>query len=370
MPFHACHLFSTMTIFAIHNMTPPRKNILQQYFSNKKSILLLYVFIGLIQSCATFLLLVSIGEFFTIHFNSGSSKGRLLQLLGIHFKTLFSFFLLFILLLLVKTVFEFWERWISYQQGELYVKFIREKIFSTQLSWSQERFQQKHFGKYLLRYTNDMKSMQNYLTKGIMGCIKDVCFLLMGFALLLIIHHRLAAYLLIFTSVIMTIIFIISKLQKKLISESRGKRSNLLAFVAKSFQRHGSIKEKNTVEITEQRFNRMSGQLYTANMDNNRFDSKLQALLPLLQFSMIGLLLWLMTFSTSSITANDALVFVLITLMMMSPMKRVLKVPATVNKGKISLTKINEILHSPNILNMPGEAVVATESKNQTNNDN
>ena len=335
-------------------MTPEKKNLQQEYFNNIKPVLLLYVFIGLIQSCATFLIPISIGEFFTIHFNSGSSKGRLLQLLGIHFKTLSSFFLLFILLLLVRAVFEFWERWLSYQQGELYVKFIREKLFATQINWSNEKFRQKHFGKYLLRYTNDMKSIQNYLTKGIMGCIKDVCFLLMGFILLWMIHHQLAIYLLLITSAIMVIIFFISGQQKKLITSSRGKRSNLLAFVAKNFHRHASIKTKKAEAITEQRFNTMSGQLYDANMYNNRFDSVLQALLPLFQFSIIGVLLWLMTFSTSSIGANDALIFVLITLMMVSPMRRVLKVPAVVNKGKISLRKINEIFNYSNNLNFGG----------------
>ena len=127
-------------------MISEKKNLQQEYFSNIKLMLLLYISIGLIQSCAIFLIPVSIGEFFTIHFNSGSSKGRLLELLGIHFKTLSSFFLFFILLLLVRTVFEFWERLLSYQQGELYVKFIRENIFATQINWSSEKFQQKHFG--------------------------------------------------------------------------------------------------------------------------------------------------------------------------------------------------------------------------------
>lgn len=328
-------------------MPSENKNLQRAYLSNIKPALSLYIFIGLIQSCATFLVTVSIGEFFTIHFHSGSSKGRLLQLFGIKLHTLYTFFLLFIILLLIKTIFQFLERRISYQQGELYAKHIREKIFTKQISWSKEKFQERHFGKYLLRYTNDMKSMQNYLTQGIMGGIKDGCFVLMGFVLLWMIHQRLAIYLLIMAVIIMTVIFIISKLQKKLISNSRNERSKLLAFVTKSFQRHRTIKERSAEEVTEQRFSRMSDLLYTANMYNNKFDSMLQALLPLLQYLMIGVLLWLMTLSSSSIGSNDALVFILITLLMISPMKRLLKVPAVINKGKISLGKINEIINPP-----------------------
>lgn len=310
--------------------------------------MLLYIFIGLIQSCASFLIPVSIGEFFSIHFHSGSTKGRLLQLLGIHFQTLTSFFLFFGLLLLIKTVFEFCERWLSYQQGELYVKAVREKIFETQIGWSSDQFKQKHFGKYLLRYSNDMKSLQNYLTKGIMGFIKDICFLTMGFFLLWMIHPQLDLYLLLLTSVIMAAIFTLSGFQKKLIVESRTKRSNLLAFVAKIFHRHTSMKEKNTETISQQRFEGISAELFAANMLNNAFDSMLQALLPLFQFLMIGVLLWLITLPVIAIDRNDALVFVLITLMMLSPMKRILKVPVVLNKGKISIEKINEILNSSN----------------------
>ncbi|MFZ4770387.1 MAG: hypothetical protein ACOYLO_09435, partial [Ferruginibacter sp.] len=93
-----------------------------------------------------------------------------------------------------------------------------------------------------------------------------------------------------------------------------------------------------------------SSELYHNNMLNNRFESLLSSLLPMLQYLMIGSLLALLTSSFGKIEKEDALVFVLITLMMMAPMKRVLKVPAIINKGKISLNKINEIL-----LNKPAE---------------
>lgn len=344
-------------------MTSENENLQRVYFSTIKPALSLYIFIGLMQSCAAFLVTVLIGEFFTIHFHANSSKGRLLQLFGIKLHTLDAFFLLFIALLLIRTLFEFLERWMSYQQGELYAKHIREKIFLKQISWSQEKFQQKYFGKYLLRYTNDMKSMQNYLTKGIMGGIKDGCFVLMGFVLLWMIHHRLTIYLLIMTVTIMAVIFIISKLQKKRISDSRDERSKLLAFVTRTFHRHKSIKEKSREEVAELRFKGMSNLLFTANMSNNQFDSVLQALLTLLQYSIIGILLWLMSLSSSSIGRTDALVFILITLLMISPMKRLLKVPSVINKGKISLGKINEIINSSINLTQADEAVTVGDNK-------
>lgn len=318
----------------------------RDFLKAKKTILLLFLLVGLIQSIAAFLLPVSIGEFFTLHFHSSGSKGKLLKLLGIHFKSLPVFFLFFLLLLAVKALFEYGEKYISFQQGELYVKYIREKIFRVQMSWHHEKFRQKHFGKYLLRYSNDMKSMQQYLTKGIMGLAKDICFLILGFLLLAAINLQLSIYLLLVTAAIMTIIFFISRFQKKLITDSRTKRSSLLGLVAKSFQRHNSIKTNCTEEEVIGKFNKASDELYQKNMANNRFESLLAALLPMLQFLMMGSLLLVITSTYGAIEKEDALVFVLITLMMLAPMKRVLKVPAIINKGKISLNKINEILIS------------------------
>lgn len=328
-------------------MTDRKINLHQEYLRSIKPVLLLYVLIGLIQSISIFLLPVSIGEFFAIHFNSGGNKTQLLHLFDIQVKTLPSFFLFFSSLLFVRTVFEYLERWISYMQGELYAKFIREKLFAAQMAWSREQFDKKHFGKYLLRYTNDMKSIQNFLTKGIMGFIKDVCFLSMGFWLLSVINQKLSLYMLLMAFIVMLLVYSLSLLQRKLISSSRNKRSGLLAFITRGFQRHQSIKENNAEELIDQRFKIKSGELYAANMLNNRFDSLMQALLPMFQFSMIGILLWLISLSANLVSANDSLVFVLIILMMISPMRRVFKVPAIVNKGRISLAKINDIMNSP-----------------------
>ena len=42
---------------------------------------------GFVNSCVSFLLPVSIGEFFTLYFHTGSSKGKLLSFLGLHLDT-------------------------------------------------------------------------------------------------------------------------------------------------------------------------------------------------------------------------------------------------------------------------------------------
>ncbi len=321
-----------------------KSQLAKEYISGNKSILSLIIFTGLIRGCISFLLPVSIGEFFSLQFNAGSSKGRLLQLLGIHFSTLQAFFLFFLLLLLLKGVISLAEQWMSLKEGEKFVRLIREKLFTAQLNQDAAVFQRRAYGNYLLRYSNDLRAVRNYLLRGILGSYKDSLFLVIGFVLLGMIHFQLTMYLIILFMIFLAGIYFLTKYQKRFIQKSRDKRSGLLAFVTKSFSRYGRIKEHNDEEAIIGRFNEKSGYLFEANMKNNRLESIQESLIPFLQYAMLGGLLFLSTIVSPGIVHGDALVFVLVMLMLFSAMRRILKVPGILTKGNISLQKIETLM--------------------------
>lgn len=321
-----------------------KSQLATEYISNNKSTLALIILVGVLQSCITFLLPVSIGEFFSLQFQAGSSKGRLLQLLGIHFSTLTVFFIFFLVLLLLKGIASQTEQWLSLYEGEKFVKMIREKLFSAQLNQETVIFQRKAYGNYLLRYSNDLKAVKNYLLQGVLGAYKNSIFLIVGFVLLGMIHLQLAFYLVVLFSLFLTAMFFLANYQKRFIQESRDKRSNLLAFVTKSFSRYTRIKESNIEKDTINKFIEKSGRLYEANLKNYQLESFQQSIIPFLQYAMLGGLLFLTTVVTPSITHGDVLVFVLVTLMLFSSMKKILIVPGILNKGNISLQKIEELI--------------------------
>ena len=299
---------------------------------------------GFVNGCVSFLLPVSIGEFFAIHFHTGSSKGKLLSWMGIHLHTMQSFYFLFIILLLLKAALNFAESFGSYKQGELFVKNIREKLFATQMSWTPELLSKNLYGKYLLRYSNDMKAVQHYFTKGIMEGLKNLLFLLTGLFMLSHINFTLTAILFSILVAILTITYFISRLQRPSISASRSHRSSLLAFVTKSFSRFEKLKLSQAEAGTVKNFNSRSDNLYQANMRLNKIESLLQSSSYFLVFAMIGILLWQMTMSYSRISASDGLMMILMILMMQGVLKKLLKVPGYLNKGKISLQKIDKVL--------------------------
>ena len=158
------------------------------------------------------------------------------------------------------------------------------------------------------------------------------------------IHFNLTLYLIALFAVILTAIFLLAKYQKQFILQSRTKQSNLLAFVTKSFDRHTRLKQLGTEEATIERFNGKSQLLLEANLKNNKLESIQQSLVPALQYAMLGFLLWLSTLVKPAILHDDALVFILVTLMLFSCMRSLLKVPGILNKGDISLHKIEILL--------------------------
>lgn len=320
------------------------KPLVERYLMKSSHRLVSIIFWGLVNSIATFLIPVSIGNFFILKFSSEGSKGRLLEMLGIYFSTLNSFYLFFFSLILIKVLSGFIEKWMSLKEGDRFVKFIRERLFEAQLKTEPVIFSQKPYGNYLLRYSGDLKSVKNYLQKGILEGIKSFLFLFMGISLLALLQAQLTSYLLILFVAVFVLFSLLAGYQKRFIKERRDKSSNLLAFVAKCFSRQHKLKLEGSVEKTLGRFREKSDQVYQSGLKNNRIESLRESLMPGFQYTILGTLLWMSTYIKPGLSYGDALVYILILIMLMSSMRRILRVPGYLNKGKISLYKIEELI--------------------------
>ena len=121
----------------------------------------------------------------------------------------------------------------------------------------------------------------------------------------------------------------------------------MLSYVTHQFSRFKKIKENQTEQKSVDNFMLRSDNLFDANMKYNATESIFQTLLPTQIFGMIGILLWRIKHLHNEITASEGLMMVLILLMMQGAMRKILKVPRYLNKGKISLQKINKLLEEP-----------------------
>lgn len=312
-----------------------------------KSSLSFFLSAGLLRSIATFLLSISVGEFYQLCFQTGGAKARLLERAGVHLENIESFFIFFGVLVLIKMAADFAENYLMNQAAENYVQNLREYIFQVQLTWPSDHFGRRHFGKYLLRYSNDMKAVQNYISRGIYGGWRDALFLLVGIATLYLLNNELASIYLFMMIVSVIVIFYISRRQIPIIEYSRNKRNQLLAFVTKSFQRHTRIKTDQIESKIIGRYSKYSEELKNLNLKYHRFDSSLLSLFTFLQYGIIVILLYriyqIHQLSPDKQDIGTALVFLLIVLQINPTLKRIMKVPSIINKGGISLKKIQRI---------------------------
>ena len=203
------------------------------------------------------------------------------------------------------------------------------------------------YSKYLLRYSNDLKSVQLYLTNGYMEGIKSSLFLITGLLVMMNIQWQITLLLLGMLLLIILLIYLLARWQTFFIIGSRSARSSLLAYVARQFARFRKVKERQLEDEVMASFNEKSGRLFQANMKYNVSESLLLAVVPVLIFGVIGVLLWRMVFLQGSISASDGVMMVLILLMMEGRIRRILKVPTYLNKGRISLRKIHKLYDEP-----------------------
>lgn len=304
---------------------------------------------GVLNNFVSFLLPVSIGEFFTLFFHTGSSKDRLLKWLGVEVTTLHAFFIMFCGLLLLKAILTLVESYGTFRQGEIFVKKIREDIFEAQINWSAVSFLEKSYGKYLLRYSNDLKAVQNYLSRGYMDGIKSSLFLLTGLFLLMQINMQLTVLVMILLVTISLSIYAFAQWQTSYIVTSRSSRSSLLAFVARHFARFKKIKDRSEEKRIIDQFKIRSDKLFRTNMRYNVVESLLLAMVPVFMFGIILILLWRIMYLKDEVSASQGVMIVLILLMMEGGIRKLLKVPSYLNKGRISLQKINKLLGEPSL---------------------
>ncbi len=323
-----------------------RKNdFLTNHLCSNRFAIMLVVIISIARSISGFLLTVIIGEFFMIRFQSNGSKSQLLSSLGIHLNSINEFFYLFAALMIVNFFTGFLERFYLSCQGEKFVKTIREKLFFGQINQPESDFNDKPFGNYLLRYSNDLKAIQNYLMKGVLGAINQVVFVTIGLLLLFNISAVLGCVVISMLAVSFIMIKWLAKLQKKLITKSRDARSNMLAFVSRHFSRFGKLKISKSEERIVQRFNIKSFSLLTANLSNARAESFIKSLANIMHYITIALVLAMIHTGYIKIPAGEGLIAVLVLMLMRGAVKQLLNIPAVTNKGKISIARIMDIVN-------------------------
>ncbi|MGD1893809.1 MAG: ABC transporter transmembrane domain-containing protein [Cyclobacteriaceae bacterium] len=320
-------------------------SLLTEFWRTRRIYLLVILGLGWLGSVCTFMVPVSLGAFFDIHFQAITNRTKLLKLFGVQLETMEAFFFFFAGVIVLKAIFTYAEKyWITWE-AEQFIHQITRRLFAAQINWSPETFQHKPYGRYLLRYSGDMNSVKNLLIRGLHGGIKDLLFLLSGFGILFLLNTTLSTILLISLVLYIPLMIWLDRYQNPLIKEKRNRKSFMLSYVASQFAQHEEIKALAEEKEVIRKFRRNTHKLLVADRAYHVSENVRQIFAPLMGHVLTGILLWQVVVRPElQISGGALLVYLLVLASVISPLRRLFKVPGVLRRGMLSLNKIELFL--------------------------
>lgn len=322
-------------------------------FSRRNALLIsgavLVLFIG---NVLNVLLPLSIGVFYELELHESGPKAKLMHWFPIHFAETRSFLYGFLLLVLLRAVFVFFERFCSGLVGERLARSLRERLFSTQIRYTATSFAQRPVGKYLLRYSGDLQAVQQWATQGILVFTGDLFFIGAAFLLLASISVQLT---LVFAAVMACgalLTWFMGKKQREYTRRRRNRRSKNLEFVHARLSAFQTIKAFNRENPEQKGFDRNSWKLYKIGLKYQFWAALAQAMMPLFYFGALGLMMFLLTDwradkSVPHISRAQILIVILLTLYMRAALRRLMQVNIIWQSGWLSFQKLISLIHLP-----------------------
>lgn len=301
---------------------------------------------GIVGSITTIIISLSLGNYYRIFFHHDGSKTNLLNLIGFNtLGTINSFFAFYAVLLLVKVTSDWIFHYFSKTAAGKLVTELRVTLFRNEIYGLNHKHFHTGTGKKVVKYGNDMQSIQNLYTKGILTFIKDLFLLAIGFALLIKINATLSWIMLGSFPVLIGINYLFSRQLQVHTLSKRHAQSDLINFVNNSFQAIDTIKLFRKEKVEVKRFTRHSERLYLSHKRYYYYFAYIQAFVPVLLYTITGVILFMVASQKIDVKDTDLMAFVLISILQFSALRRVVKVETIWRAGLISLKKINE--HAP-----------------------
>ncbi|MBQ4819289.1 ABC transporter ATP-binding protein [Aquimarina sp. MMG016] len=331
-------------------------------FTHKNIILIsLAILTGLCYNLLTIMIPISIGKFYELSF--GFSSHRLAAFKFVPFMDapdFNSFLLFFFFLVLLRLLFEYLNRYGIALVGERFSKLLREQLFSNQLQIAMSVYDSKGIGKYLLRYSGDLKSIQNYIKNGLIRFAQDVVLLSTVVAAIgyFDIHLGIIIAGCILSSSVM--LWLINKALYKASLERRNKRSGMLSFVNTRLRGIISLKAFNKYQPEEKRYQKRSNDLYDIGKRYAKIVALLQSIIPAITYGMLGVIMFYVFSSTQGsdkLSGSSLLVLILLIISILPVLRRSLRVSIIWKLGDISFTKLIDIFNLPKENQLPFEEI-------------
>ncbi len=324
-----------------------RKTLAQFYSENKKLAWLTFA-MSFTAGLLTITVPVAIGKYYDFLFGYRSFRARMLDFLPFDINDIKVFLVFFIVLVILKTIFSFAEKYCTGLLGEQFTFWIRTTLFQHQLKIPVQDYESKGMGRYLLRFSGDLNSLKNYLTKGIIRFVSDAMMLTLTLALLFWLDFRLGLFMLTGLGLPLWGIITFNRKLSRATRAQRNYKSSLLAFTNTRLRAIHTIRFFNK-EIPEQgKFDKKAERVFDAGIQYQKVTSLINALIPGVLYLLLGALFMYIYFSgqgQGTSAGSNILVFIILLLTIMPVMQRMLRVNVVWELGNISFEKLLNVLN-------------------------
>lgn len=315
-----------------------------KYLNERKGMTALTFLSGMAYNLVTAVIPISFGRFYEFNFGFSSHRMKMLKDLPfINSPDFYSFVIFFICLILCRFLLEYANRYLIGVMGERFSKHLRQDLFAHQLKMSTVIYEEKGVGKYLLRYTGDFKSIQNYLTQGVFKFTQDIILILMLLGLAAHFNGWLAVIIAGIILLAFVYMFFMNKVVYRISLEKRNTHSGMVSYINKVFSSIISVKSFNKNKPIENRYNKRSRLLFSHAKRFRNVDSLIQASIPAITYLMIAAVMayiYSIREETSSVDQASLLILILIIITFLPIFRRVLKVNIVWKLGQISFDKL------------------------------
>jgi len=309
-------------------------------------------FSGILSSILTVLIPVSIGKYYNLVFNFSSYRSQVLDYLPFDAgRNVNSFLYFFIALIILKAICLFGEKFFIGILKERLAFDLRNRLFFEQLNLPLPIYEQKGIGKYLLRFSGDLTSIQNYLARGIIRFFIDLTVVAITFAIIFSINWVIG---LAVTTVFLLTIILLILLNKKLSITTRNKRnqkSSLLAFVNTRLRTISTVKLLNRHHPENKKYYKKSQFLYSYGISYQKTAAFIRTVIPFAMYLMLVAVLFFVYFLTKNgveTEGSSLLVMILLLITLLPVFNRLLRVNIDWELGSISFEKLFKVINASN----------------------
>ena len=324
-----------------------KRTLLRTFFQKNKTRIIIVIIIGFLSSVLKILIPVALAKYYSLIFEANSRKVYILGFLPKEFTdTVPHFLIFFFFLILIKALFDLAERYGKGSLGEIFLYQIREILFYQQLRITQSTYDEKGTGRYLLRYSGDLGSLQKYVIKGIVQFIIDFLFLMLIMTVLFAINPMICLIILGFILIAGLLLVFVNKWLYSISIARRNKKSTLLSFISIHLRGILSVKTFNKETVIYKRYVKRIKKILALGLNYHFINSLIQTITNSIVYIMLGGVL-VFVHASSWQSQSELLLIVLLLVIMLPLFRRLLRVYSIWELGHISFTKLLLVMNLP-----------------------